>query len=346
MLTVSKNKKQLIELILEDVISHKDEFSAKLIVTGGDPVPVEINSGLVIRRHDMVVTQEEADTIIMNQIITSEYSRVLVVADDTDVFVLLCHFIFHGNIKSHVIMMSPIKGRAVIDVNETVEKHYDIMDNLLAAHGITGCDTVATYFGIGKGVALKVLRSKKYSLKYVGDINSALTNGIQQARQFLLSCYGHPECETMTEARQKMWSNKVSRSICSAPKLQALPPTDEAFRENAARAHYQIAIWRKAIEPHPPSLNPLNHGWTKPKDCNSLIPTTVAENVDLAPSDILKMIKCSCESDVPCKSKRCGCHNANMACTVFCACQGGQGCFNEKTRECLRVDEEDDIDEC
>ena len=66
-------------------------------------------------------------------------------------------------------------------------------------------------------------------------------------------------------------------------------------------------------------------------DPHLLTPTTVADGVILAPDDILKMIKCSCGSTTPCKSKRCGCHNANMACTSFCACRGGDGCFNEKT---------------
>ena len=299
---------------------------------------------MVIRRQDMAITHEEADTIIICQIVNLTSSRVLVVADDTDIFVLLCHFVFHGNIKSHVMMISPIKGRAAIDINVTVEKNNNIMENILAAHGVTGCDTVATYFGIGKGVALKVLRSQKCSLSYVGDISSSLENATKQSRYFILSCYGYPQCETMTESRQKMWSNKVSRSICSAPKLHALPPTEEAFKENAARAHLQVAIWRNASEPHPPSLNPLNYGWTKQKGSDPLSPTMVGDNVELVPSDVLKMIKCSCESDVPCKTKRCGCLNANMACTEFCTCQGGEGCFNEKTRECLKVQEEDNDD--
>jgi hypothetical protein len=75
---------------------------------------------------------------------------------------------------------------------------------------------------------------------------------------------------------------------------------------------------------------------------NSLTPTTVAENVALAPADILKMVKCSCDSDVPCITKRCGCHNANIACTGFCTCQGGQDCFNEKTREFLQAEDDED----
>ena len=74
----------------------------------------------------------------------------------------------------------------------------------------------------------------------------------------------------------------------------------------------------------------------------ALTPTTVPDNVLLAPDDILKMIKCSCDSATPCNSRRCGCQNANMACTSFCTCQGGDGCFNSKTRERIQADDESD----
>ncbi len=45
-------------------------------------------------------------------------------------------------------MASPIRGRAVIGIIATVDLHRDIIPDLLAAHGLTGFDTVATYFGI------------------------------------------------------------------------------------------------------------------------------------------------------------------------------------------------------
>ena len=39
--------------------------------------------------------------------------------------------------------------------NATVEKHADIASNLLAAHALSGCDTAASIFGIGKPTVLK-----------------------------------------------------------------------------------------------------------------------------------------------------------------------------------------------
>lgn len=345
LLTVSSNKKQLITLILDDLVSHKDSFRSKLIVTGNDPTPVEISQGTVTRRGDMRITHEEADTIIIQQVAASGASEVLVVADDTDIFVMLCHFVSQSDITGHVMMVSPVKGRSFIDINASVDRNRSVMSNLLAAHGVTGCDTVATYHGIGKGVALKVLRSNKHTLSSVGDVNSSVEEAVEQATKFILSCYGHPECGSMTEARQKIWSTKVSRSIAGAPKLQSLPPTNEAFRENVARAHLQVAIWRQALQSDRPDLDPLQHGWERQTGSPALTPTTFPENVAAAPPELLQLIKCSCDSDMPCRTKRCGCYNAGMACTMFCNCDGGQGCFNEKTRECLQAEAIDDDDD-
>ena len=43
-----------------------------------------------------------------------------------------------------VSMVSPIRSRTVIDTNATVDNHCDnIIPALLAAHGLSGCDTVA-----------------------------------------------------------------------------------------------------------------------------------------------------------------------------------------------------------
>ena len=52
------------------------------------------------------------------------------------------------------------------------------MADLLASHGLTGCDTVTPYFGIGEGVTLKVLRSNQHPLNYLGDTSIPLVDVI------------------------------------------------------------------------------------------------------------------------------------------------------------------------
>ncbi|KAI9514585.1 hypothetical protein NQZ68_032226 [Dissostichus eleginoides] len=58
-----------------------------------------------------------------------------------------------------LIMESPRKERAIVDIKATLSKHSEIVENLLPAHAISGCDTVASYYGLGKGSVIKVLKA-------------------------------------------------------------------------------------------------------------------------------------------------------------------------------------------
>jgi hypothetical protein len=135
----------------------------------------------------------------------------------------------------------------------------------------------------------------------LGDKTMSLDNAIKQATPFILACYGQTKCKSMTEVRQKMWSTKVSQSMACAPKLNSLPPTNEAFKENVARAHLQAAVWRNTLEANPPALDPTTCGWSQEEGSKSLTPVTVPDNTPLAPVELLKLIKCSCSSEMPCK---------------------------------------------
>ncbi|KAI9522133.1 hypothetical protein NQZ68_039057 [Dissostichus eleginoides] len=56
-------------------------------------------------------------------------------------------------------MESPRKERAIVDIKATLSKHSEIVENLLPARAISGCDTVASYYGLGKGSVIKVLKA-------------------------------------------------------------------------------------------------------------------------------------------------------------------------------------------
>ena len=55
--------------------------------------------------------------------------------------------------------------QAVIDIGATAEQHADSAGQLLAAHALMVCDTVAFMCGIGKTKAVKVLLSGCKRLK-------------------------------------------------------------------------------------------------------------------------------------------------------------------------------------
>jgi len=106
----------------------------------------------------MDTTHEEADVVLVQQmltVLTENPAGITVVWDDTDVFVLLLHYYLEYGLTLLVTMESPIKDRVVVDIDETVEKHQNIIPEILAAQVLPGCDTVACCFGIGKTLSSK-----------------------------------------------------------------------------------------------------------------------------------------------------------------------------------------------
>ena len=85
------------------------------------------------------------------------------------------------------------------------------------------------------------------------------------------------------------------------------------------------------MESNPPDLDPLLYGFYKDENSRCLLPTTLPEITQVAPPEILKLVKCSCESVLPCKSNRCSCRTAGLSCTMFCSCRNSS-CCNDLTR--------------
>ena len=122
-----------------------------MTVTGKDPVPLQILNEHISCCENLPTTQEEAGTIIIHHLVASTLTKAIIFADCNDIFVLLLHFTFTGDIKSQVHMQPTDKESSaqVIDIAATYESHIKIIPNFLAVHGLSGCDTVSSYFGIG-----------------------------------------------------------------------------------------------------------------------------------------------------------------------------------------------------
>ena len=85
-----------------------------------------------------------------------------------------------------MFMEFPIHGRQTIDIRATAKEHASILPNLLAAHRLSGCDTVAPCYGIGKMKILKTLKQRNHSLSCLGDSNANLPDVVKQATSFML----------------------------------------------------------------------------------------------------------------------------------------------------------------
>ena len=340
-LAVPENKKQLIAIIVEDLTTNlhfPDNCSPerKLVVTGQNDTPVEITRVCNIQRQDLRTSHEEADNIIVQQVIyvaKATRNNISVISDDTDVFLLLMYHYAREELSVDVIMESVVQGRATIDIKSTVNAHKSIIPDILAAHALSGCDTTACYFGIGKGTVLKVLKSGAFPIPAVGDTSVSFDIVLEQSTKFVSAFYGiTAENEQMSNVRQRIWALKVGKSPSAAPKLCMLPPTSEAFVENVKRAHLQTCIWKTAVNADPPNIDPASFGWEKNDKTMSFDPIMLPKHTKLAPASVLQLIKCSCESQMPCSTLRCRCSRSGLPCTIFCVCQGCSFCCNDLTK--------------
>ena len=187
--------------------------------------------------------------------------RMCLVMNLRQFFELLLHYHHMANLKNVVLMESPIKGRTVVDIGKTVQKHSEIVEGILPVHALSGSDTVASYFGIGKATVLKTLRSG-HSLNLLGAPGHSMEYVIQQATSFISACYGQTNCSTTSETRLKVWLSKTGKGS-STPNLCTLPPKTEAFKENVKRAHNQALAWQSLEAQNPPELESTEYGWVK-----------------------------------------------------------------------------------
>jgi hypothetical protein len=206
------NKAQLNTLICEQILCDKEFLQNetqdhKLVVTGDKSVPTQVSKGCKSSRLDLASTHEEADIFITQQAIhiakEDPESRVCVVCDDTDVFALLLFFYLSEKLESSMTMQSPINGRSSIDIKETAHKHADIVPSILALHALTGCDSLAATYGVGKTTAIAVAR-KGHTLGQLGQPTADIIEVVKQSTAFMAACYG---CKTpsssMTECHQR-----------------------------------------------------------------------------------------------------------------------------------------------
>ena len=107
---------------------------------------------VVIQRHDLRTSYEEADIIIPQQVVhiaSLGMRHIPVVCDDTDVFLLLLHYYHHKKLSCGLLMEGMSSKRTSLDIAATAKKPVNIVPQLLAAHALSGYDAVAYREGYG-----------------------------------------------------------------------------------------------------------------------------------------------------------------------------------------------------
>jgi hypothetical protein len=85
--------------------------------------------------------------------------------------------------------MMESSNKLSVDIGKTMEKHADIITEILPVHARMGCNTVACCYGLGKGTALKVLKAVSHSFALRGLVDAPIESVVKQANVFISSCY-------------------------------------------------------------------------------------------------------------------------------------------------------------
>ena len=279
---------------------------------------------------------EEADVNIVSYLLLlyEQKNHIQVVADDTDIFVLLVYFVWKFKIATQISMKK--HDGQIININDTVKKLGDKCQALLPLHAITGCDSVSYPFGKGKVTAVNLLLKKDLQLTALCDSNANEDDILKAGTHFLVQLYGGDKESDLSTLRYHIFSKNKD-----PPKIKSLPPTNIAAARHIKRAYIQTLIWDAADQMNAPDVDLSHFGFKF--DVNN-IPVPDYGCTSVAPPDLLKVVACTCKSANPCATNKCSCRAAGLSCTSYCKCDVDNNCLNENTVSTAPIEEDSDVE--
>ena len=270
----------------------------------------------------VVIAEQDADlTIVLSALNTATEEPVIVVADDTDIIVLLLYH-FHENHKDVFFKPEPkwtsVKEGRCWDIRLTQQllgRH--LCNNLLLMHALTGSDTTSSLYVIGKTTALYVISIVEEISAITPIFHSTepcVESLIQAGEKLLCLLYKDNTGLSLDQLRFLIFCKKVSKSV-EAVEPKTLPPSSAAANLHIKRVYHQVQAWLEH------KLDPSQWGWImenghyKPR----------MTNLSPGPQELLEAIFCGCKTG--CAKGNCKCRKLGLRCTIICLdCR--RDCFN------------------
>ena len=112
---------------------------------------MKARSKALVQSIDLNTTHEEADGVIHQPVMALAdvgCKTINVYVTTHNVYVLLAHYIAVESLSVALIMDPTSHSGSSIDIEATVANHFGIVQQLIAAHVVFGCDAVGCYHGI------------------------------------------------------------------------------------------------------------------------------------------------------------------------------------------------------
>lgn len=270
----------------------------------------------------------DADVLIVSCAlqIAIEGHEVNVVADDTDVLILLMHHWNESMADVYFFSESRKQGLQVWKIRDLAAKAGKlIISNLLFIHAWSGCDTTSATFGQGKTSLIKKLQVNEEVQKISSLFcQSSTAQEIGEAGiRLFVNLYGGKEKHSLRYVR---FMGMASSNKEIDP--QKLPPTERAAHYHSLRVHLQVMLWKKLVCTDM-QMDPQKWGW-KLDDKLGMIP--VMTDIGPAPETLLNFVRCKCKlsSRNPCGSNLCSCRRNGLKCVTACGDCRGENCKNSE----------------
>ena len=239
---------------------------------------------------EVLQAEDDADLLIAKTALAvAEHQTTVVIGEDTDILVLLCHHIKdnHMQIIFRSGKQSHGKGCKTWDINKTAQMlGKDVCKLLPFVHALSGCDTSARFYGIGKSVALKKCMTSKH-FREQGEM--FLSSNVEQeaiinaGEEAISSLYNGLPFEGLKVLRWRKFASKTVQNRMTPVIVQSLPPTPNAASFHSLRTYLQCQIW----EGDQTERNPENWGWCIENNKFSPMKMTLPP----APDNLLSIIK-------------------------------------------------------
>jgi hypothetical protein len=164
---------------------------------------------------------------------------VVVVADDTDILILLQH---HFSISNHetIYLQTSIK---LIDISIMKKKlDNDLSKSLLFIHALSGCDTTSKPYGLAKMSAMGKYRDLKEFAELFMAMNINHEEIELSGKQAIGIIYGCKQGSDFNLERASKFTEKAASSSGYLPP-ELLPPTSDAARFHSQRVYHQVQAW-------------------------------------------------------------------------------------------------------
>lgn len=261
----------------------------------------------------------DADLLIVQEAVNMASRKVThVIAEDTDIFVLLCHHIKPDSLPLFMVSQKLNVKHPIWNIGEMrLQLGEECCRCLPFMHALCGCDTTSRLNNIGKGVVLKkqsVLFECAVPFLSVTSTHEEIKNAGERA---LIQLYSSSsDCASLDELRKKKFQGKVIKSLRSVD-VKDLPPTSDSAKYHSFRVYYQTQVWLGNRD-----VKPDDWGWKR--DGSNLIPCTMDNSP--APDALLKVIRCKCKG--LCDTQHCSCKKHGLYCTDFCEMCQATNCVN------------------